>query len=71
MQAVLRRVSASLVDGLDALDWPERAKRLQRAWIGRSHGREIDFGPLTVFTTRPDTIDGVTFVAVPPGHQLA
>ncbi|HUP84896.1 MAG TPA: class I tRNA ligase family protein [Acidimicrobiales bacterium] len=80
-----------LVDGLDALDWPERAKRLQRQWIGRSQGREIDF-PLApprsgradrpngstspprtigVFTTRPDTIDGVTFLAVPVGSPLA
>ena len=60
-----------LVDGLDALDWPPRAKRLQRAWIGRSEGWEIDFGPITVFTTRPDTIDNVTFVAVPVGDQRA
>ncbi|HEX7166118.1 MAG TPA: class I tRNA ligase family protein [Acidimicrobiales bacterium] len=60
-----------LLDGLDSLDWPERAKRLQRAWIGRSEGREIGFGDLTVFTTRPDTIDGVTFLAVPPAHDAA
>jgi leucyl-tRNA synthetase len=80
-----------LLDGLDALDWPDNAKRLQRQWIGRSEGREIDF-PLasvsgscgdtttsrhktvvtvTVFTTRPDTIDGVTFLAVPVGHEAA
>ncbi|HEX4905004.1 MAG TPA: leucine--tRNA ligase [Acidimicrobiales bacterium] len=60
-----------LLDGLDALDWPERAKRLQRQWIGRSHGREIDFGDLTVFTTRPDTVPAVTFLAVPAGHPAA
>jgi leucyl-tRNA synthetase len=60
-----------LVDGLDALDWSERAKRLQRAWIGRSRGREIGIGPITVFTTRPDTLPNVTFVAVPPGHAAA
>jgi leucyl-tRNA synthetase len=60
-----------LIDGLDALDWPERAKRLQRRWIGRSHGREIDFGDLTVFTTRPDTLPAVTFLAVPHGHPAA
>ena len=47
-----------LLDGLEHLDWPERAKRLQRQWIGRSEGREIDFGDLTVFTTRPDTLAG-------------
>lgn len=57
-----------LLCGLDALDWPERAKRLQRQWIGRSEGREVDFGDLTVFTTRPDTLPAVTFLAVPPGH---
>src|SRR5690606_30298262 len=43
----------------------------QRAWIGRSEGREIDFGDLTVFTTRPDTLPAVTFLAVPPGHPAA
>ncbi len=57
-----------LLAGLDDLDWPERAKRLQRQWIGRSEGREIDFGDLTVFTTRPDTLPAVTFLAVPAGH---
>ena len=60
-----------LLAGLDALDWPDRAKRLQRSWIGRSEGREIDFGDLTVFTTRPDTLPAVTFLAVPPGHPAA
>ena len=57
-----------LLAGLDDLDWPERAKRLQRQWIGRSEGREVDFGDLTVFTTRPDTLPAVTFLAVPAGH---
>jgi len=60
-----------LLAGLDDLDWPERAKRLQRQWIGRSEGREIAFGDLTVFTTRPDTLPAVTFLAVPPGHSAA
>ncbi|MGH8981762.1 MAG: class I tRNA ligase family protein, partial [Acidimicrobiales bacterium] len=60
-----------LLTGLDALDWPERAKRLQRQWIGRSEGREIDFGDLTVFTTRPETLPGVTFLAVTAGHAAA
>jgi leucyl-tRNA synthetase len=60
-----------LLDGLDELDWPRRAKRLQRQWIGRSEGREIDFGDLAVFTTRPDTLPGVTFIAVPLGHSAA
>ena len=60
-----------LLDGLEELDWPERAKRLQRRWIGKSVGREITFGDLTVFTTRPDTLPAVTFLAVPPGHPAA
>jgi leucyl-tRNA synthetase len=59
-----------LLDGLEGLDWPETAKRQQRAWIGRSTGVEIDFdledgGRLSVFTTRPGTLPGVTFLAVP------
>lgn len=66
-----------LVDGLDDLDWPEAAKRLQREWIGRSVGVDVDFAilgtdlVLRTFTTRPDTIFGATFVAVAPGHPLA
>jgi len=65
------RYADRLLAGLDGLDWPERAKRLQRRWIGRSEGREIDFGDLTVFTTRPDTLPAVTFLAVPIGHPAA
>jgi leucyl-tRNA synthetase len=57
-----------LLAGLEDLDWPERSKRLQRQWIGKSAGREIDFGDLTVFTTRPDTLPAATFIAVAPGH---
>jgi leucyl-tRNA synthetase len=73
-----------LLDGLDGLDWPERAKRLQRQWIGRSAGVELAFrhepplegGSVTesevvVFTTRPETVLGVTFLAVPVGSPLA
>lgn len=60
-----------LLEGLDDLNWPERAKRLQRQWIGRSEGREIDFDDLTVFTTRPDTLPAVSFIAVPVGHPSA
>jgi leucyl-tRNA synthetase len=60
-----------LLARLDELDWPERAKRLQRQWIGRSEGREVDFGDLTVFTTRPETLPAVTFLAVPAGHPAA
>jgi leucyl-tRNA synthetase len=62
-----------LLDGLDGLDWPDTAKRQQREWIGRSHGVEVDFdleggGRLATFTTRPETLFGVTFLAVPPEH---
>jgi len=63
-----------LVDGLDEVDWPELAKRLQREWIGRSAGVEVDFpvprlaGRLAAFTTRVDTLYGVTFLVVPPEH---
>jgi leucyl-tRNA synthetase len=66
-----------LLDGLDALDWAESAKRQQRAWIGRSTGVEIDFdledgGRLAAFTTRPGTLPGVTFLALPsPEASLA
>jgi leucyl-tRNA synthetase len=66
-----------LLDGLEGLDWPEHAKRMQREWIGRSEGVEIDFPlagggeTLTAFTTRPDTLFGVTFVAISPSHPLA
>ncbi len=67
-----------LLNGLDALSgWPESVKSQQRNWIGRSEGLEIDFaladgsGTLTVYTTRPDTLCGVTFVSVAAAHPLA
>jgi leucyl-tRNA synthetase len=67
-----------LLDDLDALGgWPEQVRTMQRNWIGRSEGVELQFEvegqaqPLTVFTTRPDTLMGVTYVAVAPGHPLA
>jgi len=68
-----------LLEGLDRIDWPERIKSMQRSWIGRSEGAEITFkaiGPdgteydLPVFTTRIDTIFGVTFLAIAPEHPL-
>jgi len=66
-----------LIDDLDHLpDWPENVKTMQKEWIGRSHGAEIDFiiketgEKLPVFTTRPDTIYGVTFMAVAPESPL-
>ena len=67
-----------LLDGLDDLPgWPESVKTMQRNWIGRSEGLEIDFEvageptPLSVFTTRADTLMGVTFLSIAAGHPLA
>ena len=72
-----------LLDGLDALDgWPEPVKTMQRNWIGRSEGLEIEFAVadahfnptderLTVFTTRPDTLMGATYVSIAGEHPLA
>ena len=67
-----------LLDDLDQLDgWPEQVKAMQRNWIGRSEGVEVDFSvngyeqPLKVYTTRPDTIYGVTYMGVAAGHPLA
>ncbi|HUO82547.1 MAG TPA: leucine--tRNA ligase [Gammaproteobacteria bacterium] len=67
-----------LLAELDRLDgWPESVRTMQRNWIGRSEGLEIEFeveggaAPLTVFTTRPDTLMGVTYMAVAAEHPLA
>ncbi len=66
-----------LLDDLDTLEgWPEAVKTMQRNWIGRSEGLELQFAieggePLTVYTTRPDTLMGVTYVAVAAEHPLA
>jgi len=61
-----------LLEGLDKLDWPERIKIMQRNWIGKSEGTEITFKvdgkPWNVFTTRPDTLMGVTFMVVSAQH---
>ena len=66
-----------LLDGLDRLpDWPERVTTMQRNWIGRSDGAEVDFalpgvgGAVKVFTTRVDTIHGCTYVVLAPEHPL-
>ncbi|MFQ5525991.1 MAG: leucine--tRNA ligase [Thermoanaerobaculia bacterium] len=66
-----------LLAGLDNLDgWPERVKTMQRNWIGRSEGAELDFPvpvideTLTVFTTRPDTVQGATFMVLAPEHPF-
>ena len=61
-----------LLDEIDALDWPDKIKTMQKNWIGRSTGAEIDFNAaghtITVFTTRPDTIYGATFLVVAPEY---
>jgi leucyl-tRNA synthetase len=63
-----------LLDDLGGLDWPESTLTMQRNWIGRSEGAEIDFptpaGPLRVFTTRPDTMFGATYMVLAPEHPL-
>ena len=67
-----------LLAELDNLDWPDAVKTMQRNWIGRSEGLEVDFplvdreeGALRIYTTRPDTIYGATFMAVAADHPLA
>jgi|WetSurMetagenome_2_1015567.scaffolds.fasta_scaffold00005_9 leucyl-tRNA synthetase len=65
-----------LLSGIDKLDWPEGIKDMQRNWIGRSTGAEVDFTiesldeKLTVFTTRPDTLFGATYMVIAPEHPL-
>ena len=65
-----------LLSGLDGLDWPEKTKNMQRNWIGKSTGCEIEFAcesgdVIRVYTTRCDTIFGVTYVVLAPEHPLA
>ncbi|MET7946750.1 leucine--tRNA ligase [Micromonospora sp. NPDC005324] len=63
-----------LIEDLDSLDWPEPIKLMQRNWIGRSTGAHIDFpttaAPVRVFTTRPDTVFGATYMVLAPEHEL-
>ena len=68
--------SDALIDDLETIDWPDKIKEMQRNWIGRSVGAHINFAidgsseKLQVYTTRPDTIYGVTFMVVAPEHPL-
>ena len=78
MKQWLLRVTAyaqRMLDGLDRLEWSESLKEIQRNWIGRSTGAQVFFDiegsdrKLEIFTTRPDTIFGVTFMVIAPEHQ--
>jgi len=53
------------------IDWPKQVKEGQNNWIGRSEGMLLRFGDIEVFTTRPDTTDGATFMVVAPEHPFA
>ena len=73
----ITKYAESLLEGLDDLDWPENIKELQRNWIGRSEGVEINFSikdssedPIKVYTTRSDTLFGATYMVIAPEHPL-
>ena len=79
LRQVVLRITAyaeKLLAGLDDLDWPNSTKRQQKAWIGRSEGAEVQFAvdgsdeKLEVYTTRPDTLFGATYMVVAPEHPL-
>ena len=86
LQQWMMRITAysdRLVDDLEYLDWPEKVKTMQRNWIGRSHGAQVKFAvtverseggstahDVEVFTTRPDTLFGATYVTLAPEHEL-
>ena len=59
-----------LLNDLEPLDWPEKIKAAQRNWIGRSEGAYFNFDQIKVFTTRPDTLEGATFLVLAPEHPL-
>ena len=70
------KYAEKLLEGLDEIDWPESTKEIQRNWIGKSVGANINFkidgtdDSVTVFTTRPDTLYGVTFMVLSPEHPV-
>jgi leucyl-tRNA synthetase len=59
-----------LLTGLDTIDWPDAVKEMQRNWIGKSKGSSLSFENIEVFTTRPDTVFGVSFLVLAPEHEL-
>src|SRR5699024_7676665 len=73
LQQWMMRITAysdRLLEDLEFLDWPEKVKSMQRNWIGRSRGAQLAFssaaGPIEVFTTRPDTLFGATYMVLAP-----
>ncbi|MEX0747780.1 MAG: leucine--tRNA ligase, partial [Rhodothermales bacterium] len=73
----ITKYAERLLEGLDELEWPESTKEMQRNWIGRSEGADVDFPvvghpeeKLRIFTTRPDTLFGATFMVLAPEHHL-
>ncbi len=72
----ITKYSQRLLDDLEGLDWPEKVKKMQADWIGRSEGAEVRFsleghqGELWIFTTRPDTLFGATYMVLAPEHPL-
>lgn len=71
----IREYADQMLEDLNTLEWPEHIKEAQRNWIGRSEGAEIDFvlsttDTVTVFTTRPDTLFGATYMVLAPEHEL-
>ncbi len=72
----ITKYAERLLEGLKLVDWPESIKKLQRDWIGRSIGAEVDFKlsghneKIKVFTTRPDTLFGATYMVMAPEHEL-
>ena len=71
----ITRYADELIDMLEQIEWPERVKVMQTNWIGRSVGAEVTFRteqgePLVIFTTRPDTLWGATFMVLAPEHPL-
>ena len=78
-QQILLKITAyadRLLEDLDKLDWPEKVKKMQSDWIGRSYGAEVDFkvdgkeDKLRVYTTRCDTLFGATYMVVSPEHPI-
>ena len=73
----ITKYAERLLNDLDKLDWPEKVKKMQSEWIGKSYGAEVEFPvegkdeKITVYTTRPDTLYGATFMVLAPEHALA